>query len=224
VDVVFVTAMPLLHAKKPFNANIHYSPHGVNVEHFNRALNPALPVPAELRDLPRPIVAFHGLIGEWVDLDLIEYLAQQRPAWSFVLIGKSAVALDRLQRFPNIHWLGPVDYDRLPEYCRLYDCSLIPFVRSHLTEFVNPLKIREYLAAGRPVVTAGLPEVEPYRGVAHLADTPEEYLREIELALQEQDAAHVATRVETVKNDSWEARLETVSEILEDCLRRKWGR
>src|SRR5262249_55425523 len=134
--------------------------HGVDVAHFRQACDPDTPIPADISALAKPIVGFFGLIEDWVDLRLIRFLAQTRPAWSFVLVGKAVADTAALQGLPNVHLLGRKDYRELPGYCKAFDAALLPFVINELTLAANPLKLREYLAAGLPVIASAIPEAE----------------------------------------------------------------
>src|SRR4051812_35535662 len=109
-DVVFVSAESLRDRKLPLNPNTYSSPHGVDVDLFGRAQDPATQVPADTAHLPGPVVGFFGLIEEWVDLGLIDYLAERRPNWTFLLIGRVAVGEDRVPRRPNVHLIGKRPY------------------------------------------------------------------------------------------------------------------
>ena len=222
-DVVFVTSRTLLETKRAMHPNVHYSPHGVDVELFGQALGGRLPKPIELEGVTHPIMGFHGLLDRWVDFDLLERIAETRPAWSIVLIGNTNIALDRLLRHANIRWLGPVEYERLPEYVAAYDVAMIPFVDNELTRNFNPLKLFEYFAAGKPVVSSEIPEVLLHRPLVRTAATPEEFIRQIEEALAEASPETAAALAEAVKDRSWDQRMEAVSGIILSSLRATSG-
>src|SRR5207302_3834993 len=144
----------LLAGKRALNANTHLSPHGVDFDHFVKAQDPALPLPDDVADLvasKRPIVGFFGLIERWIELGLVAYLAQQRPDWTFLMIGRVAVPEADVPRLPNLRFLGRRPYESLPAYGRAFSAAIIPY---HLTPQVmhaNPIKLREYLAMGKPI-------------------------------------------------------------------------
>ena len=112
--------------------------------------------------------------------------------------------------------LGQKPYEALPAYCRAFDVGLIPFRIDELTVRANPLKLREYLAAGLPVVSTDLPEVRKYAGLVRLAAGPDGFIAAIEAALADRSEPANRARVAAMQSESWEARVEQISELLED--------
>jgi len=211
-DVVFVTANSLLESKAPYNENTYLASHGVDRGHFAVAVDDSTQVHPEIRDLPGPVLGFFGLIHDWVDLDLIEDLAKRRPNWSIVLIGKATVNVARFDAIDNVHLLGRRSYDDLPAYCKGFDVALIPFVVNELTIHVNPIKLREYLSAGCPVVSTPLPEVDQYRQWCHIAASPDAFLADCDAAIAADSAARRARRSEAMKSESWRAKVAQLGE------------
>lgn len=212
--VVLTSSEQLCKERRPLNANTHFVSHGVDVNHFSCALDPLTVIPKELRKLPRPVVGFFGLLADWVDLPLVRALALARPRWSIVLIGKATTTLAPVLRLPNVHLLGQKPYGELPGYCRGFDVAIIPFILNKLTMRANPLKLREYLAAGRPVVSTAVPEVARYDGLVHLASGLDSFISGIEAALGERSDAMARRRVDAMQGESWEARVAEISTII----------
>jgi len=158
-DVVFATAQSLVHKRAPMNPQTHLASHGVDYAHFASALDEGTRVADELRQRQGPVLGFFGLLHEWIDQDLLEYLASRHPEWTILLIGKAVVDVSRFDRFPNVLLTGRKEYAELPRYCKGMDVGLIPFAVNELTRAVNPIKLREYMSAGLPVVSTALPEV-----------------------------------------------------------------
>ncbi len=217
-DVVFTSAEKLCDERRQVNPRTYFIPHGVDVAHFSRALDPATEIPEEIRRLPKPVIGFFGLLADWVDLDMIGALARARPQWSFALVGKVQTDLGAVARLPNVHRLGQQPYTALPAYCRGFDVGLIPFRMNELTLRVNPLKLREYLAAGLPVVSTPLPEVVRYNGLVHIAVNEAGFLGAIDAALKERSPEFDRRRVEAMRGESWEARVSDMSDVLEGRL------
>jgi glycosyltransferase involved in cell wall biosynthesis len=214
-DLVIVSAEALYASKSPLNPHTYFVPHGVDNEHFARARQPATPIPIELNGLPQPILGFWGLIHEWIDLDLLQHLAKAHPEWSIVLMGKVGVDCSVLSRMPNIYLLGPRPYSSLPGYAKGFTAAMLPFKINRLTESVNPIKLREYLAAGLPVVSTALPEVKPYAGIVRIGATVEEFVHEMEAAVKDTSETAAQRRMDSVAKDTWEARVEYISSLVE---------
>lgn len=219
-QLVLTSSEQLCEERRALNPHTHYVPHGVDVSHFSRAMDPATEVPEDLRGLPHPVVGFVGLLADWIDLALLRELALRRPDWSIVLIGKVTTDLGALRGLPNVHVLGQKPYSILPRYCRGFDVGIIPFRINELTVRANPLKLREYLAAGLPVVSTPLPEVARYRDLVHIADgdRSDAFDAEIEAALLERSEAMTHRRVEAMRAEGWEARVMEISALVRQRL------
>jgi glycosyltransferase involved in cell wall biosynthesis len=224
-DVVFVTSDTLLDAKRALNPNTHVSPHGVEADHFARARDPNLPVPADVAGLPGPVVGFFGLIEKFIDLDLIDYLAAARPHWTFLLIGRVAVPDADVPKQPNVHFIGRRPYDQLPAYGKVFDAAIIPYRAGAWSHHANPLKLREYLAMGTPVVAVDTPQTRKFADVVAVAGTREEFLAKLDAALAGPPApADTDRRIARVAAESWSARADRVLDVLSAALAAKEGR
>jgi glycosyltransferase involved in cell wall biosynthesis len=217
-NLVLVSAGGLLTTKREHNPRTFLVTHGVDYEHFRRAAEESTPVAEELKSLPRPILGFHGLIADWVDLPLIAELAKKRPRWSIVLVGSGDTDLSPIQGLPNVHLLGHRPYARLPEYLRGFDVALLPFVVNELTRAANPLKLREYLAAGLPVVAAPLPEIARFEGLVSLASSADEYASKIELLLEQKRVGPSRERSSQMAGESWDSKVAEIEKLLSSVL------
>ena len=218
-DMVFVSAETLYQTKRPMNPRTYLVPHGVDNEHFARARQPATPIAPELVNLLRPIVGFWGSIHDWVDLDIIEHMARRHPEWSIVLVGRVAVDVSALVTLPNVHLLSGRPYASLPSYAKGFSAAILPFKINRLTDSVNPIKLREYLAAGLPVVSTPLPEVKAFNELVRIGRTPAEFVTQVELALEETGEAAASRRVAAIGKDTWHARVEYMSALVEGAAR-----
>lgn len=205
-DVVFATSKPLVERKRPYNKETHLASHGVDHAHFASALAEETKIADDLVGLNRPIVGFFGLIENWIDLDLVAYIAEQRPSWSVVLVGRTAVDVSRLSRFPNIHLLGRRPYADLPRYAKGFDVAICPFVTNELTRNINPVKLREYLSAGLPVVAIGIPEAASYPGSCQLVHGKEAFIVACEKAMREDSKALREERSVGMLDETWEKK------------------
>ena len=219
-DLVFATAPGLYQAKKPYARNIHLIPNAADVAHFGRAQLEETPVPADVAELPRPLLGFVGVIHHWIDLELIEYLARRRPDWTVAMIGPvgAGVGVEGLKSLPNVHLLGRRDKGQLPGYLKAFDVCLNTFKKNELTDRVNPLKIYEYLAAGKPVVSVDMPGVAEFREVIEIAGDYEGFLGAVERTLAQESPEKKQRRLQTAAENSWEKRVETMLDLIEKTI------
>ncbi|UCG32828.1 MAG: glycosyltransferase [Phycisphaerales bacterium] len=218
-DIVLTSAEGLYEAKRHLHPRTHLIRHGVDVDHFGKALMGDTSIPRLLADLPRPVIGFFGLISDWFDMDLMRELADLRPNWSFVLIGAAGCDVSGLGRRPNVHLTGRVSYDELPGYCRGFDVAVIPFVANELTRHVNPIKLREYLAAGLPVVSTPLPEVRVYEPHVRIADSAEAFVAACQEAVASDSPERRRWRASFVAGEGWDGRVEEISELVMSACR-----
>ncbi len=166
-----------------------------------------------------PVVGYYGAIADWFDSDLVADLAQLRPDWRFVLVGSTFTAnIERLSRLPNVELVGEVPYAEVPKRLSGFDVTILPFKRIPLTEATNPVKAYEILAAGKPLVSVPLPEMQSLAPLVRLASTPEEFEKEI---LEELRAGNWQTerdRRAFAAENTWAARFE----VLDPVLRRNF--
>jgi glycosyltransferase involved in cell wall biosynthesis len=220
-DVVFATSHTLVERKRALNPETHLASHGVDQAHFAGALTDEVEVPHEIAHLPRPRVGFFGLIEDWIDLDLMGHLAERRPDWSIVMIGKAKVDLTRHQRHRNIHWLGRRPYQALPAYCKGFDVAVMPFALTELTRHVNPIKLREYLSAGLPVVSTDIPECRHYPELCLVARDRDEFVALCERAIAEDSPEKRRARSDAMRAETWEQKVEALGEIVRRVAERK---
>lgn len=206
-DLSIVTSERLLESRRKINPQTVLVRHGVDFTHFRRALDSQTLIPAEIQNLPKPVIGFFGLIADWVDVELMAEVAKHFSSGSMVVLGKVTTDISVLESLPNVHVLGRKPYADLPAYCKGFDVALMPFRINELTLNSNPLKVREYLAAGLPVVSSPIPEVEVL-GVCRIANGPTETIAEIEAALREPGPS--VARSEAVRNESWESRVDDI--------------
>jgi glycosyltransferase involved in cell wall biosynthesis len=210
-DLVIVSSDELYQSKAPFNPRTALVRHGVDYAHFRRALDAETIVPEEIGRLPRPVIGFFGLIADWVDVGLMASVAERFSTGSLVALGKATTDVSSLERLPNVHLLGRKPYSSLPAYCKGFDVALMPFRVNELTLNANPLKAREYLAAGLQVVSTAIPEVEAI-GSCRIGRDRESFLFEVEQALL--DPGPSVERSQAMRAESWEARLDKIREYV----------
>ena len=206
-DLVVASSERLLAAKSPLHPRVVLVRHGVDHEHFARALDPATPVPEDLARLPRPVIGFFGLLADWIDLELVREVALAHPRASVALIGDAVTSLEPVAGVRNVHVLGRRPYSSLPGYCRGFAAAITPFRVNELALHASPLKAREYVAAGLPNVCTDLPELRAVPGCI-VARTRAEFVAEVGRALAQ--GGPQRARSELVRSEGWEARLEEI--------------
>ncbi|MFN0054082.1 MAG: glycosyltransferase [Planctomycetales bacterium] len=211
-DGVIVSAEELRKSKSQFNPKTVMVAHGVDFDHFRMALDDATVIPEEVRDLPRPVLGFFGLIADFVDLELIGQIAKRFPQGTVVMLGNPTTDTSCLEGVPNVRLLGRKPYADLPAYCKAFDVALMPFKINQLMINANPLKMREYIAAGLPVVATPLPEVAKL-GLCRLATSVDDYVREINAALE--DPGPSRARSETMRSEGWMSRVDLIAQHLD---------
>ena len=217
-DLCFATANQLYEDRKAWSSNFHIVPNGAEYEHFAcEGQRPS--VPEELAGINHPVVGFVGGISDWVDVSLIGAAAEQMQEVTFVLIGPVLTDVSCLEVLNNVKILGPRPYASLPAYVHFFDVCLIPFKLNKLTESVNPIKMFEYLAAGKPVISTPLPEVVVYRDVVMLAEGVPGTVGAITEALKPEASSEeqVRCRQQVARENSWDARWQMVVALINNC-------
>ncbi|MCG3137213.1 MAG: hypothetical protein HJJLKODD_01056 [Phycisphaerae bacterium] len=215
-DLVITTARNLQNSKSAYHPHTYLVNHGVSYDHFARAMEPQTDIPEAIRGVPAPIFGYFGMVQDWLDQELIEAVARRHPDWSFVFLGKQEVAVDRLRTLPNVHLLGQVKFADLPGYCKAFDVGLIPFKINNLTINVNPIKLREYLAAGLPVVSTDLPEVRAYRPHVLIGENAENFESACRQALQQRSLYHRQQRQAAVRHETWPDKVREIAHYVQD--------
>lgn len=172
-------------------------------------------VPVDISEVPRPRIGFVGYIGRWVDIEILEYAAKKRADWNFVLIGPIHAPLGQLKGLPNVIILGTKPYSVLPGYVKSFDVCLLPFKEDELLEYIDPIKVYEYLAMGKPVVAFRYPRMECFDGLISLYSTKDEMVAAIENELAHGiDEEKAASRRMFALENSWEKRCEEIQNHL----------
>ena len=213
-DLVVVSASRLYETKRAFNPNTILITHGVDVDHFRTSCLAETPVPEEAAVLPGPVIGFYGLIEDWVDLEVIRHMATERPEWSFLMIGEVKTDTSAVRNLPNVFFPGRRPYQSLPGYCKKFDIAVLPFVVNELTLAANPLKVREYLAAGLPVVATPLPEVQKLGDLIHSATTPKEFLEQCDAILSSGRRGPDLAASRHMDAESWDGKVDVLSEFI----------
>jgi glycosyltransferase involved in cell wall biosynthesis len=222
-DMVIVVSASLQAAKSRYNPHTYLLPNGVPYAAYEQRLTGDAPVPAHLAAVPRPRLGYIGLIGDKLDLDLLESVARARPAWSLVFVGalaweQGAQAWERLVALPNVHYLGQVAAQQVPDYVCGFDVGLMPYRQNRHVQFIDPLKLYDYLAAGKPIVSVPMPALDSFQNQVYAAGTPAEFEVAIDLALREDSPGRILERQRQAAAHSWERRVERLSDFIQARL------
>lgn len=222
VRLVIVTQENLRQGREGPGREVVLIPNGVDVEHFRAASRPDTPVAPDLQAIPRPVVGFVGSVQYWIDFDLLGYLARARPTWSFVLVGPRGrlARVEGLEALPNVHLFGRRPYETLPTYLKGFDVCLNPYVADDVARHASPLKLYEYLASGRPVVSVDMPEARRFADVIRIGRSYPEVLDRLDEALAPgvEDGSRARARIATVSACTWDHRFRDLEAALERHL------
>lgn len=208
-DVVFCGGRKMREKRLPLNANTHFFGTGVDVVHFGRVHSDPLPIASELANLKGPILGYFGVIDERIDYDLLAKLADARSDWRVVMIGPTAKMDPR--DFPqrsNLHWLGSRSYQDLPALTKAFTICLMPFAINAATEYINPTKALEYMAAGKPVVSTAINEVKTnFASVARVAQTHNDFVDACIRECAKPSISRVQAGIKLAAENTWEANI-----------------
>ena len=222
-DAVIVCSQRLLELKQGLNSLVHLIPNGVDAEHYRAVLDGSGPLPAQASHWPRPVLGYTGSIHpDRVDIGLVQQVAGQLNGGSIVLIGPNFLRgedLARLQSCGNVFFTGPVSYSEIPNYMRAFDVCITPHRMTPFTESLNPIKLWEYLAAGKPIVSTDVAGFRDYPGFVRIARDANGFIRALREALQENGTVAQKRRQEAGLH-SWQVRVDQIEAVVDGCVRR----
>ncbi|MGF1693833.1 glycosyltransferase [Photobacterium kagoshimensis] len=220
-DLVFACS-PMLQAKlqqlSPHNPVI-LLPHGVSLSQF------ATPqaAPADI-NLQQTSIGFYGSIDQWLDQALLKALATQRPRINFYLLGPINADVSTLASLNNVYFLPTQPHEQLARYLQHWDMAILPFKNTPQIQACNPLKLREYLAAGCPTISSDFPATQPYRSVIKTATTTEQWLQAIDhysLWGQTERNQYQTQARQLIAAETWQARAKEVTDRIYHQLKDK---
>jgi glycosyltransferase involved in cell wall biosynthesis len=215
-DLVFYSSRKLFAEVTRGRQKSHLLEQAVDFDHWAAVSSGNLVVADEIDRIPHPRIGYFGAIEPWlVDQELIKQASRERPSWNWIFIGNKSRGLE-IEELPNVHFLLPVSYQDLPGYAAGFDVCVLPWnTEVPFTSYGSAIKVREYLASGKPVVISPLPEYESMSEVLRIGRSREQFLELVEDALQEKDDAQAKARQDAVRDGTWDARAEWVSDLIE---------
>ena len=217
VDVVFANSLLTYENKRCFNPYTYRIPSGVDVEHFAQVLDPKLPPHPAIAAIPHPIAGYVGNINNKVDIPLLVAATAHLPDWQFVFIGRPYVEkadLRPLQAQPNVHLLGCFTFEKVPSLVKGMDVCLLPYADTEFARYRSPLKLYEYLAAGKPIVSTKHPEVREFSAWVEIASTPEDFAAAVVRVREEDSLEKRRCRAQLSRQHSWDHRVDEMEQIV----------
>jgi hypothetical protein len=218
-DLVFYSSRKLLDEATRGREKSHLLEQAVDFDHWSRISNGDLKVAESVAQIPQPRIGYFGAIEPWlIDQELIKRASIERPDWNWIFIGNKSRGLE-IEALPNVYFLPPVTYDELPRYAAGFDVCVLPWnTEVPFTSYGSAIKVREYLASGKPVVISPLPEYESMSEVLRIGRSREQFLELVDEALREQGTELAQRRQSAVRAGTWDARAEWVSDLIEQEL------
>jgi len=212
--LVFVLTKILYARYSKLNKNVAFFPSAVDIDLFNK-IPLEQELPKDIKDIKKPIIGLVGYLDDQVlDMDILEHIGMERPYWSLVLIGpilRGSRSFSKLQKMRNVYFLGQKNHLDIPSYISSFDVCLIPYQKNKFMENVSSLKLYEYLALGKPVVSTDFSE--EVRGIDDIfvAKDREDFIKFIKKALEfRNEADPIKRRKDIASKNSWDARMELV--------------
>jgi len=226
-DLVFTSSRALYEAKRKYNPQTFRIPNAVDYAAFAQVVDHETIPPDDLAGLPRPIIGYVGSINDKLDLGLIRSVAERWAHGSVVLVGTvqshDSAGLAALRSQANVHFLGRKLVEQVPHYMKSCDICLLPYRMNEWTKHIDALKLYEYLACGKPVVSVDLPTVQPFADFVRVAAGRQSFLQAIEEAWETDAPALASQRRERVKTETWDRRVDLLSEHITAALARREG-
>lgn len=222
-DFTITTSKELARLKSAFSKYVYYLPNAADINIFKMALEPNLPKPDEIKNTDKKIIGYTGNIGLRLDYELLKRIALKHSDKILLMVGpkdKLHFVDNGLDRLENVIFTGSKKISELPAYLKYIDCAIIPFEKTELTKSIYPLKINEYLAAGKPVVMTDFSDLCEFSNVSYISKTNEEFLNNISIAIDTDNNDKMLERVKTAEGNTWESRVNKFWQITEEYLNR----
>lgn len=215
-DLVVANSTYLAALAEKFNINSFYVGQGCDVSLFDTKL--VKTIPSDIQNIPKPIIGYIGaLLSLRLNIKVIEYIAECRPAWNIVLVGPEdeAFTASKLHKLKNVYFLGNKTANELPSYLNQFDVAINPQVLSPVTIGNYPRKIDEYLSMGKPTVATRTEAMSVFDDYTYLAESKEEYLACIERALREDNDQIKSKREEFARGHTWKNNICEIANAIE---------
>lgn len=224
-DLVFVTSRELYTYCSNHNNKVYIFPFGVNFQEFQKVRIGQNSIPAEIKDIKRPIIGYVGGIHKWIDQNLIKEVAEKYPEYSFVFVGPIQTDISLLSGLKNVYFLGKKHHHEIPYIINNFNICIVPYLITEYTKNVYPTKLNEYHALGKPVISTDLPEIKNFNiennNLVLVAKTYGEFIGCISNALNDSSEVLLEKRISSAKRNSWDMRIEEMGNLIESEIERK---
>jgi glycosyltransferase involved in cell wall biosynthesis len=221
-DAVIVCSKKLYEMKKGMARRLHLIENGVHAEHYADVLKEG-PVPAGAEKWEKPVFGYTGTVHpERVDVGLVESVARKLERGSMVFVGPNHLSTAdraRLEATGRVQFVGPVAYADLPQYMRAIDVCIVPHRMTEFTESLNPIKLWEYLAVGKPIVSTDVAGFRDYADLVRIARTADEFLAAM-WAAESEGLTLASARRDVARQHSWASRVDQIVAVIDECLGR----
>ena len=225
-DLVYYSGRKLFEEETAKNAELagkaRLLEQGVDYDHFASATSLEWTQPEDIAGVGHPRLGYFGAVDPWlIDQQLVRYVSQRRPQWQWVIVGLRASPLE-IESLPNVHYLGSKPYSTMPQWAAAFDVCVLPWVTDN--EFVNygsPIKVREYLATGKPVVITPIYEYARLDGILRVSRNYDDFIAKVEDALKNDSLDKREARQNAVRESTWDVRAEEVSDAITELLELK---
>jgi len=221
-DLIFYSSRKLLAEAERGLEKSFLLEQAVDFDHWSTISRGDIRVAEAVARIPQPRVGYFGAIEPWlIDQELIKQASRERPGWNWIFIGNKSRGLE-IEELPQVHFLPPISYEELPGYAAGFDVCVLPWnTEVPFTSYGSAIKVREYLASGKPVVISPLPEYESMSDVLRIGRSREQFLSLVDEALRENDAAMVKARQDAVRDGTWDSRAEWASGLIEEAIAKR---
>ncbi|MBE9463122.1 glycosyltransferase [Dyadobacter subterraneus] len=224
-DVVLCSSKQLYTEKIGQNPHTFFVPNAADLSHSSKALNADLPISDLISTIKKPVIGYFGAIERRMDYILLEEVIKQNPDKNFVFVGpvSKEYVPDTFFSFSNVKFIGSVPYEAMPSIIKGFDVALIPFKKDEVSRTIFPLKLFEYLGAGKPVVATDFNlDLKDFTGnsVAY-CDNAATFSNAIDHALLNSGADKISERIAIAANNTWEKRVNEMAEIMNNRILQK---
>ncbi|MBF8266859.1 MAG: UDP-glycosyl transferase/glycogen phosphorylase [Dehalococcoidia bacterium] len=223
-DVVFASS-ELLHTHcQGFSENVHLVSNGADT-----VLADSVPVsPADTANIPHPVLGYVGGIFDKLDFDLLRHLAEEHPKWSILMVGPTGAAseedekrISSLREKGNVFFVGSKHRKELPGYYETIDVALMPYELTEHTDHIFPLKMFEYMAFRKPIVSTDIPAARQFPGIISIAHSREQFAETVSQLLGDDNGSRIQQGVAIAQQNSWDQKVKDISQVIRDCLHER---